>query len=65
MTKRLLSYADLERMRIKAGLSRAEVSRRAGISESTFSLGLRKGRIPKNTTRTAVLKVLDEWGINA
>lgn len=63
MTKPLLSWRDLEDLRIKAGVSRAEVSRRAGLSESTFTKGIKLNRVPNNASRKAVLDVLRQWGV--
>jgi DNA-binding LacI/PurR family transcriptional regulator len=61
----LLSWGELEDLRRRAGVSRAEISRRAGISESTFIKGIQEDRKPNNSTRKAVLDALRELGISA
>lgn len=61
----LLTWGDLEKLRKRAGVSRAEISRRAGISESTFIKGIQRNRKPNNSTRKAVLDALRELGITA
>lgn len=53
------SWKDLEAARVKLkGLSRAELARRAGISESAFTKGLASNRCPQKETRKKVELVL-------
>jgi len=54
------SWKDLEEARTKLrGLSRAELARRAGISESAFTKGLAGDRYPQKETRQKVELVLE------
>ena len=54
------SWQDLEDARTKLrGLSRAELARRAGISESAFTKGLSSGRFPQKQTRQKVELILE------
>lgn len=54
------SWRDLEEARTKLRkLSRAELARRAGISESAFTKGLAAGRCPQKETRQKVELVLE------
>lgn len=55
------SWADLDQERTALGrptMSRAELARRAGISESTITKGLREGRVPQKDARQKVELVL-------
>ncbi|MCC4243402.1 helix-turn-helix domain-containing protein [Stappia indica] len=56
----MTSWHDIERRRLAAGISRAELSRRAGLSESTITKGLKRKISPRNTVRTVCEQVLDE-----
>lgn len=54
------SWKDLDDARAKLrGLSRADLCRRAGISESGFTKGLSAGRYPQKDTREKVELVLE------
>lgn len=54
------SWRDLDEARTKLkGLSRAELSRRAGISESAFTKGLANNGNPQKDTRQKVELVLE------
>lgn len=54
------TWADLEAERVALGtLSRADLARRAGISESGFTKGLAGGRRPQKDTRKKVELILD------
>lgn len=54
------SWADLEAIRVKLGtISRAELARRAGISESSFTKGLSGNRSPQRDVRKKVELVLE------
>lgn len=54
------SWADLEALRVKLGtISRADLCRRSGISESTFTKGLANDRHPQKDVRTKVELVLE------
>ena len=54
------SWADLEAMRVSLGtISRAQLCRRAGVSESAFTKGLSNGRSPQRDTRAKVELVLE------
>lgn len=52
-------WGAIEARRKAVGLSRAEMCRRAGISESTVFYGLRNGTPPSSVVAKAVTGVLD------
>lgn len=54
-------WNDIEARRARLDhLSRAEMARRAGISESTVTKGLNRGTRPIGAVRKAIERVLDE-----
>lgn len=54
-----MTYADIEARRKATGLSRAEMCRRAGISDTTVQKGLREARKPTGVIIRALQRVLD------
>lgn len=52
------TWQDIERRRLALGMSRAELSRKAGISESTIFKGLRGNSKPIGSTYSACDRVL-------
>ena len=55
-----MDWNEIERRRKTAGLSRAEMCRRAGISESTATKGLRYGTRPSAVVARAVTQVIEQ-----
>ncbi len=55
----MLSWDEIEEKRKALGLSRAELCRRAGISESTVFKGLHKHTPPSSVVAEAIGRVLD------
>lgn len=53
-------WSEIEKKREELGLSRAEMCRRAGISESTVFKGLQKKGTPSNAVRKALTNVFRE-----
>ncbi|SFQ10413.1 hypothetical protein [Nitratireductor indicus] len=51
-------WKDIDRQRRELGISRAEMCRRAGISESTVTYGIKRGTRPYSTTRRQVELVI-------
>ena len=54
----MVTYSDIEAKRQRLGLSRADMCRRAGISESTVYKGLADGRKPNPVILNALQAVL-------
>ncbi len=51
------SWYQIEETRKELGLSRAEMCRRAGISESTVFKGMKRCSAPSNAVRTVIEQV--------
>ena len=54
----MTGWTEIERRRIAAGLSRAEMCRRAGVSESTVFKGLLRRTSPSNPVERQIAAVL-------
>lgn len=56
------SWKDLddERLALGSKISRADLARRAGVSESGMTRGISQGRFPRKSVREKVEAVLDQ-----
>lgn len=50
---------DERRQQLQRRLSRAELARRAGISESTITKGIKEGRVPSKPVRAQIELILE------
>lgn len=54
-----MTWAQIERRREQLGISRSRMCRAAGISESTFYKGIKKGGGPTAVVASALARALD------